>query len=130
MKILTLIFLLITCSTSSFANEIKPENLIGVWGNSENGGKTIWGYDQYLSDGTFKSWGEIPGTSINYEVEGVYQLKQKFSTKTCLTVSKTSHPDIMPIGESWCDELIELNDMFLTFKSSDGELTTIYRQDL
>ena len=130
MKISIIIFVLITSTFSSVANEIDSNYLIGVWGNSEDGGKTIWGYDQYFSDGSFKSWGEIPQPPIKYELEGTYKVKHKFKSSSCLTISKTSDPEIMPIGEHWCDEIIELNDKVFLFKSSDGEITTLYRQDL
>jgi hypothetical protein len=125
-----ILFVLMMSSLSTVANEIEFKNLIGVWGNSEDGGKTIWGYDQYFSNGSFKSWGEIPMSSRKYEVEGSYEVKHKFKTNSCLTISKTSAPDIMPIGEHWCDEIIELNDKVFRFKSSYGEITTLYRQDL
>lgn len=123
-------FVLITSSFSSIANEIDPKDIIGIWGNSEDGGKTIWAYDQYFPNGSLKSWGRIPQTPIQFKVEGTYEVKHKFKTSSCLTISKTSHPELMPVGEHWCDEIIELNDKVFVYKSSDGEITILYRQDL
>ena len=130
MKKSVILVILMMSSLSAVATEIEFKNLVGIWGNSEDGGKTIWGYDQYFADGTFKSWGEIPMYSIKYEVEGSFEVKKELKTKSCLTISKTSDANIMPIGENWCDEIIELNDKVFRFKSRDGEITTLYRQDL
>ncbi|TMP28085.1 hypothetical protein CWB99_01245 [Pseudoalteromonas rubra] len=115
--------------SSSNASEINPKDLIEIWGNSEDGGKTFWGYDQYFADGSLKSWGQIPETPVKYKLEGTYQVKHKFKLSSCLTISKTSHPEFIPTGTHWCDEIIKLNDKVFTFKSSNGKMTTLYRQN-
>lgn len=114
---------------SAMAGSIDPQQLVGVWGNSSDGGKTFWGYDQYFADGSTRSWGTVPNTTIHYEVEAMYNVKQKFDITNCLTIVGTSHPEVMPVGSSWCDEILEVNDSFLTYKSSDGSIVTLYRQN-
>ncbi|MBW8190267.1 hypothetical protein K0504_04385 [Neiella marina] len=122
------LFTTLVAIPSAYADHIDPAKLVGVWGNSSDGGKTFWGYDQYFSDGSTRSWGTVPDTTINYEVEAFYQVKQKFDITNCLTIVGTTHPEVMPVGSSWCDEILEVNDSYLTYKSTDGSVVTLYRQ--
>ena len=125
MKLLICMMLLsLACGT--FARQIDTSLLIGTWGNSEDGGKTFWGYDKYLKDGTLVSWGAYPETDFSYKVRADYEVKVKFGTFSCLTITESS-PITDFVGEFWCDEIIELTAETFTFKSSDGELTTLYR---
>ncbi|MBD1389682.1 hypothetical protein IC617_09595 [Neiella sp. HB171785] len=107
---------------------IDPQKLVGIWGSSDDGGETFWGYDQYFTDGSTRSWGTVPQTNIRYEIEAFYNVKQKFDVSNCLTVTNSSHPELMPVGSSWCDEIIEVNDDQLTYRNTDGSLVTLYRQ--
>ena len=72
------------------------------------------------------SWGTYPETDFSYKVRADYELKVKFGTFSCLTITESS-PITDFVGEFWCDEIIELTAETFTFKSSDGELTTLYR---
>ena len=114
--------------TVATASDIDRQRLVGVWGNSDDGGKTIWGYDQYFADGRLRSWGTLPQTTIKYELEATYQFKQKFGTISCLTITKSSFPEFLPVGEYWCDTIIDVNDNTFTFKRKDGSVATLYRQ--
>lgn len=119
--------LLLLCFVSaSFAKPVNTALLIGTWGNSEDGGETFWGYDKYLEDGTLVSWGTYPETEFSYKVRATYAIKVKFGTFSCLTITESS-PMTDFVGEFWCDEIIELTSETFTFKSADGEVTTLYR---
>ncbi|WKE64257.1 hypothetical protein PVT67_11200 [Gallaecimonas kandeliae] len=125
---IALIPLLLAFSLPAMAASLDISKLVGIWGNSEDGGKTFWGYDQYLADGSTKSWGTVPNSEFSYEIEGRYEIKEKFGTLSCVTVTKTSAPALVPVGSRICDTLIDINDKTFVFKSDEGEVTTLYRQ--
>jgi hypothetical protein len=105
-----------------------PNELIGVWGNSDDNGKTIWGYDEYFPDGTIKSWGTLPDDNYHYESEGKYELVGSNPILSCITVTKTSDPRIMSLGDYWCDELVKITEDKLIFKDEEGFQFTLYKQ--
>ncbi|MCH1928942.1 hypothetical protein L9G16_01965 [Shewanella sp. A25] len=106
---------------------VPIEKLIGTWGSSDDGGKTFWGFDQYFANGTIKSWGTLPESDESFRVEAQYRIKVKFGTFACLTVTQ-SQPYMEFVGESWCDEIIEVNDAIFKYRTDDGVITTLYRQ--
>ena len=102
--------------------------IIGTWGNSDDGGKTFWAYDKYSSDGTVFSWGEVPDSDIKYEVSSKFEIKTvKGGYLSCLTITATSHSDMMPIGYHWCDKIIKLTNKEFTYMKDSGKSYTIYK---
>ncbi|WP_334013678.1 hypothetical protein [Alteromonas sp. S167] len=127
MKIYSFYLLLLFFTSGSFAAQVDMSKLIGTWGNSDDGGRTFWGYDKYLPDGVLVSWGTTYG--VKYNIEAMYKINRKFKIESCITITKADIGEEF-VGESWCDEILELNDEIFKFKSDDGEITTLYRQDL
>jgi hypothetical protein len=121
-----ILFLLITDSV--FA--IDKMDLVGVWRYSEDGGKTFWGYEEYKADGTLDSWGVFPDSDETYQVKSTFEIKVADKVLSCITIVKSSAPSFLGSGSSWCDEILEATDKTFTYKSSDGEVTTMYRQQL
>ncbi|WP_415911301.1 hypothetical protein [Neptuniibacter sp. QD37_11] len=120
-----LIVMMLIFNTSAFADI----NVVGVWGSSDDGGKTFWGFDEFKEDGTVKSWGVIPESNLRIELEATYEVvSESKEIKNCLEITKTSTPVIMPIGTYWCDTIIRVDDKVLVFKSDDGVVTTLYKQ--
>ena len=117
--------LLIGCGN---AQDKVKNDLIGVWGNSEDGGKTFWGYDEYLPNGTLFAWGTLPGSHVSYNIEASYNIKKEAALMSCLTINKSSEPEFIPVGLYWCDEIVEVNSGIFKFKDEDGEVTTLYKQ--
>lgn len=126
MKICNFFLVLLILSASVFAAPIDTAKLVGTWGNSDDGGKTFWGYDKYLPNGVLVSWGTTFG--VQYNIEATYKIKRKFKVESCITIIKADVDEEF-IGQSWCDEIVELNDEIFKFKSDDGEVTTLYRQN-
>gem|GEM_PF-4910589 len=97
-----LIFISVFIVGDAVGNDYKTL-IVGVWGNSDDKGKTITGYEHYLANGTLKSWGILPDTNLSYEIEATYKLIHKFSVRSCMKVTKSSVPHLLPVGEYWCD---------------------------
>ena len=129
MKPLLSILFFISLSFPAFSIEIDVNKLEGLWGNSEDGGKTIWGFEHYKADGVLDSWGDY--YSFKYVIKSTYQLKRdKGNLYSCIVITETSNAAIMPIGESWCDQVLKITDTEFHFKSTDGRVSVLYRQKL
>jgi len=123
------VFCLLFLSFSSFADEFSPALLVGVWGNSDDGGKTFWAYDEYTTDGKILSRGEIPGSDINFKIETAYNLKKKEGTYfNCLEIISTSHPEMLPVGKKWCNTMVKIDSKEFHFINKRGKARVLFRQ--
>lgn len=122
MKLLSIIIqFVVACSV--YADEFGANKIVGTWGDGANG------YNKYSEDGTILSWGEIPNANIKYEILSTYELEQRDGdTYSCITVTGSSHPEIMSVGESWCDKIIKVTDTEFTYITSEGNEYTMHRQ--
>jgi hypothetical protein len=128
-NMIRLIFCLLFLSFSSLADEFSPELLVGVWGNSDDGGKTFWAYDEYTADGKILSWGEIPEANINFKIKTIYNLKKEEGTYfNCLKIVSTSHPEMLPVGEKWCSTMVKIDSKEFHFVNKQGKYRVLYRQ--
>ncbi|MGI2259342.1 hypothetical protein [Shewanella sp. GXUN23E] len=102
--------------------------LHGVWGNSDDGGKSFWGYDEYRTDGTFKSWGKLPD-GRDYEAEGVYQNSfDGGQKKSCAVFLRLSETVKELTGYAFCVIVVAIDSAHYTFQDQEsGEITTVYR---
>lgn len=123
---LSLIICFLFITDSVFA--IDKNDLVGVWRYSEDGGKTFWGYEEYAADGILNSWGAFPDSAEKYQVTSTFEMKVTDKVLSCITIIKSSAPSFLGPGSSWCDEIIEMTDKTFTYRSSDGEVTKMYRQ--
>jgi hypothetical protein len=111
------------CGSSDRRRSFVPENeqlqaaLIGVWGISVDGGKTFWGYDEFLPDGTIVSTGTLPGTNEQFRLVGKMRIKGRVC---CITVIETSDPQTLPVGTNFCVEVLHINGLTQRYKDIDG----------
>ncbi|GAB1623971.1 hypothetical protein AAOGI_40210 [Agarivorans albus] len=120
--------LLLTSGLLHAQDAINPDSLIGLWGSSEDQGQSIWGYDQYNADGTINSWGTFPDSIADFRIDGRYEISGDLGTTICLTISRTSHPEILPVGTQWCDQIISISEDEFVYQDPDGEQHVVYRQ--
>jgi hypothetical protein len=99
--------------------------LVGVWCNSDDGGKTCWGYDEFRSDGTVKSCALPPGSirawtgAARFEVKGTY---------SCMVVTESSDDTMRP-GDRLCAEVLEINAVSQRYRFTDSkEEFLLYRR--
>ena len=118
-----------TLSSYVIASDFDKNNLIGTWGDSNDGVQTFWGFNKYTADDELISWGEIPGAGIKYEITSKYKIEtRKENHFSCITVTGTSDPEIMPVGYNWCDQIVEVTDSEFTYMSDEGKTHTLYKQ--
>jgi hypothetical protein len=79
------------------------------------------GITEYKADGTFSASGEmtVQGKRIRLGAEGVWSVKGVVLT---WTVKETINSDLMPVGESHTEEILEIDDKHIKYKGDDGEI--------
>ncbi|GDY27001.1 hypothetical protein AHAT_28910 [Agarivorans sp. Toyoura001] len=105
-----------------------PPSLVGLWGNSDDHGQSVWGFDQFNADGTTLSWGVIPDTYADFRIDGTYEISDTTDKTLCTTITKSTIPQIMPIGSIWCDQIISINENELLYIDGEGQQNILYRQ--
>lgn len=127
---LSLIFLSLN-ALANVSQQTVPENeelrlaLLGVWGNSNDGGQTFWAYDEYLPDGRLIATGIWPGNGKSFRAVANFQTKGRTS---CVRVTETSDAFIFPLGLSFCSEVLYIDKAVVRFKDLDnGGEFTLYR---
>ncbi len=104
---------LVSCSAG--AQKFVAANLVRVSCSSNDDGKTCFGYGETYSDGTSDACGRVPGgpefaLKMTYEVSG---------NTLCETVTKTSDPRTMPVGQRFCSIYLERRPQELIYRFSD-----------
>lgn len=130
MKILIkLTSLLVIILASAVARDFDQSMLVGTWGDSEDGGETFWAYNKYTGDGKLISWGKIPGAGISYEITSEYEIEKRDEENySCITITGTSDPNVMPVGYNWCDKVVEVTNSEFTYMNDEGKTFTMYKQ--
>ena len=109
--------------SSIFAEEINYQQLlVGKWGYLQQEDGSYWGYDEYFADGTVHAWGVNPDTQQKWEIWGTVELQGNVS---CSTTTKSSNPNIIPIGVEVCDEIVSIDATSLIWKHQDGNMTMV-----
>lgn len=107
------------------ADELNYKKLIvGKWGYLQKEDGSYWGYDEYFADGTVHAWGVNPETLQNWEIWGTVEIKDNVS---CSTTTKSSDPNIIPIGIRVCDEIISIDASSIIWRHQDGNMTMVER---
>ena len=112
----------------SFPSAANIESLLlGVWGTSEDEGKTFTGFDEYTKEGKIISWGYISELSRYFELEASYQILGNSPPFSCVEITYSSEPSIISPGIKWCDEVVYIDAERFIYKSDDGRYNTLYR---
>lgn len=79
------------------------------------------GVTEYKADGTFVSSGElsVQGTPIRIGVEGVWVVE---GTTLTWTVKKTINPEVMPVGETHSEEVLEIDARHIKYRDDEGAI--------
>lgn len=84
------------------------------------------GVTQYKPDGTFVSSGElrVQGHPMRIAAEGVWSVT---GTTLTWTVKKTINPEVMAVGETHSEEILEIDEKHITYRDDEGETTVEMR---
>jgi hypothetical protein len=116
--------------TNTLANVINIEDMVGVWGSSEDDGKTFWGFDQYQANGRLMSWGTLPDSEESFELVGTYQLiTENAMSVNCITIIESSRPDVISPGTQICSLITKLNNSVMHYIDEEGQLHVLYKQN-
>lgn len=99
--------------------------LLGVWCNSDDGGKSCWGYDEYREDGTISTCSLNPGSMQSWHGAATYEVRGNYS---CMIVTYSSDKS-MRQGEKICAQILEITPSHQRYKYIDfPEQFTLYRR--
>lgn len=101
--------------------------LVGVWGSSEDEGKTFTSFDEYTNKGQILSWGYLTDISRYFELEANYKIMGNSPYYSCVEITYSSEPSLVPVGVKWCDEIVYIDAERFIYKSDDGRYNTLYR---
>jgi hypothetical protein len=103
------------------------DSLQGAWCNSDDGGKTCWGFDVFEPGtsrfcGRSPSDGQVMSGSSRYAISG---------NRICHMITSSNNASIFPIGERMCFVVLDIDASKQIFKSiEDDEENTTYRTRL
>lgn len=117
---LSLLLSALLCATTS-ANAAPEGRYADLTCGSKDGGKTCDAFDQTYLDGTADACGRVPN-GPEFAVKLAYTMSG--NTK-CETVTKTSHPEVMPVGEKFCTIILSRDAAGTSFRYTDDEPSKI-----
>lgn len=102
-------------SSAACASQFEIKDLVRVSCSSEDNGKTCYGYGEIYGNGTSDACGRVPGGP-----EFAMKMAYEFSgDEICQTVVRTSHQEVMPVGQRVCYTYLERKPREFTFRFSD-----------
>ncbi len=98
--------------------------LEGAWCNSEDGGSTCWGFDEFHK-GVGHACARVPGTNFIFSAKSTYVVE---GSRVCHRVREISSGAPFVIGERMCFDVLEIDGAHQTFRDVEtGEVATILR---
>ena len=124
--------ILMLISPVSFANDM-PDLQIGKWCETNDAGKSCFGYEIFHNDGKVTANGELVEFGRGYEMKGSWE---QIGKKLCITpifirsyeldtMEKLETP--VQLYEKFCDTVVLVNEEMFLYKNDNGELRTMYR---
>jgi len=108
-------------SCSADAQRFNPTDLVRVSCSSKDDGKTCFGYGETYSDGTSDACGRVPN-GPEFALKMTYEIK---GNSLCETVTQTSDPRTMPVGQRFCSIYLERGPQEFTYRFSDDPPTKV-----
>lgn len=102
-------------------DQALAQAILGAWCNSDDGGRSCWGYDEYLPGGAARSCALPPGSSRPWSGTATYEVKGPF---VCLRVTDSTDDSMRP-GDRICIQVLEIDARHQRFRyvDSDAEFT-------
>ncbi len=117
--------LLLGAQSSVPTDSALRQALLGVWCNSDDGGNTCWGFDEFRSDGTVKSCALPPGSERPWVGAALFAVR---GITSCIVMTESTD-ETMPPGHSLCVEVLEINARFQRYRFTDSaEEFVLYRR--
>jgi hypothetical protein len=111
------------------STENYKDRLIGTWRvNSTVGSAAADGTTRYLADGTTISSAKISRESRIYQLEVVGKWSLG-GNRITYVVEKSNLPDLLPVGTRTFDDIIELTDSTLIYRTQRGVLVTMQKAE-
>ena len=80
--------------------------LVGVWCNSDDGGKTCWAFDEFRADGTFRACGRTTDDGLPFEGSGRFDVNGR---RMCYRVHSASDTFWVRPGSRFCTDIVAID---------------------
>lgn len=100
--------------------------LVGLWCNSQDGGRTCWAWDRFDADGGFEACGQADGDPRPFHGAGRIHVSGQ---RMCYRLSAASANFWLPAGASYCTEIVAIDAHTHRYRDLDtGAEFTLYRR--
>ena len=125
MRILLLAFLIAPLASmgAPLKGEALEKSLEGAWCNSDDGGKTCFGYDDF-SKGSMNSCGSVPETGALVTLQTAYEVR---GNRVCHTATAVNKGSLVNIGDIFCVDVLDISRRSMRYRLLSGEMITVYR---
>ena len=90
--------------------------LVGVWCNSNDGGRSCWAYDEFRSDGRFEACGQTDDDPRQFHGEGRYTVD---GSRMCYVVERSSPNFWLRPGSRYCTEILAVSPTAHRYRDLD-----------
>ena len=94
------------CSTQTFTparDESLAAALVGVWCNSEDGGKSCWAFDEFSAAGYFRACGKHEDERYGFSGGGKFTVNGQ---RMCYVVDNATPNFWLGVGGTYCTDIL------------------------
>ena len=86
-------------------DERLAQQLVGVWCNSNDGGKTCWAFDEFSASGDFQACGKNEDELVGFAGAGRFSLSGQ---RMCYVVSSATSNFWLQPGARYCTDILSI----------------------
>ena len=106
-------------------DEALAAALLGVWCNSNDGGRSCWAYDEFAPGGRFEACGRTEDDGHAFRGQGEFSVAGQ---RMCYVVRSASPTFWLPPGARYCTDILAIDARTHRYRDIDTQQTfTLYR---
>ena len=100
--------------------------LLGLWCNSEDGGRSCWAWDEFHADGRFEACGRTEDDPRPFHGTGRVDIS---GARMCYTVTAASENFWLRPGQRYCTDIVAIDALTHRYRDLDTQAEfTLYRR--
>jgi len=101
--------------------------LVGLWCNSEDGGRSCWAWDEFHADGRFEACGRTDDDLRPFRGSGRFSVQGQ---RMCYVVEAASGNFWLAPGQRYCTDIVAIDARSHRYRDIDtGAEFTLHRRD-
>ncbi|MEY2685936.1 MAG: hypothetical protein RL375_134 [Pseudomonadota bacterium] len=108
--------LLVGCTAPPVVPASLAEALLGVWCNSDDGGRTCWAWDEFTDRGTLEMCGQAHGDARPFRARATVEWA---GARLCYRVVEATDTFWLRAGERYCTEIVEVHPDHHVYRDLD-----------